>query len=92
MSVSGAHNPASFGVNSSIPLPGRRSRGRALHWYASGSDETRQLEGPLIERRGRLTPELEVPHADQAVRKFRSRVLPDEQGLLDRRLPLDLQF
>ena len=36
--------------------------------------------------------QLEMPHADQAVRKFRRRVLPDEQRLLERRLPFDLQF
>jgi hypothetical protein len=48
----------------------------------SGTDETRQLEGPLIERRGRLTTEFKMPHADQAVRKFRRKVLPEEQRLL----------
>src|SRR5262249_41757614 len=63
----------------------------ASNWRASGGDETRQLEGPLIEGRGRLTSELEMPHTYQAVRKFRGRILPDEQRLLDRPLPFDLQ-
>ncbi len=64
----------------------------APYQRASGSDETRQLEGSLLERSGRLTPELEMVHADQAVRKFCRTVLPDEQRLLDQRLPFDLQF
>jgi hypothetical protein len=53
------------------------------------SDETRQLEGPLIERRGRLTPELEMSHADQAVRKFRRRV---QRPAIPRRISLDGSF